>query len=142
MRRAAVLAAGAILIAGALEAQEVRTAIVPDSVTPGDVFRAAIRVLVPIRGRKPILLLSAGFLEDPDLRDAAATARAGNATVYFVDVRGLAQRPFSSAASAVSPALADFARTGGVGGPVSAGPEKRAPWSPSERRSRVRRYPR
>lgn len=47
MRGPTVLLCAIVLAASPLEAQEVRTAVVPDSLTPGDVVRAVIRVLVP-----------------------------------------------------------------------------------------------
>jgi hypothetical protein len=47
VRRYPAIAALALLVAGAAAAQEVRTAVVPDSVTTGDVFRVAVRVLLP-----------------------------------------------------------------------------------------------
>lgn len=47
MRRSIGVALLALLVAGRARAQEVRTAVVPDTVTAGDVFRVAIRVLVP-----------------------------------------------------------------------------------------------
>ena len=45
----------------------------------------------PVRGRKSLLLLSEGFLEDfgSDARAVAAASREANTAVYFVDVRGL-----------------------------------------------------
>ena len=40
----------ALLLAGGANAQEARTAVLPDSVTVGDVFRAAVRIAVPTGG--------------------------------------------------------------------------------------------
>jgi VWFA-related protein len=45
------------------------------------------------RGRKTVILVSTGFVFDPELeetRSVVAASRRGNAAVYFVDVRGLA----------------------------------------------------
>lgn len=47
MRRVAAFAFAALAVAGATSGQEVRTAVVPDTVTAGQVFRVAIRVIVP-----------------------------------------------------------------------------------------------
>jgi VWFA-related protein len=44
------------------------------------------------RGRKPIFVLTQGFISDPDLRqfdDAIDVAQRGNVAVYFLDPRGL-----------------------------------------------------
>ena len=56
----------------------------------GTVQRATL-ALAPIRGRKSLLLFSAGFVDDPAAgsRDVEAAAREANTAVYFVDVRGL-----------------------------------------------------
>jgi VWFA-related protein len=53
--------------------------------------RRALEALAPVRGRKSLLLLSEGFLEDSgsDSRAVAAASREANTAVYFVDVRGL-----------------------------------------------------
>ena len=51
----------------------------------------AINALAPFRGRKSLVFLSPGFLQDEDQRqqDVAAAALQASAAVYFVDVRGL-----------------------------------------------------
>jgi VWFA-related protein len=69
--------------------------------------RRAIEALAPVRGRKSLLLLSEGFLEDfgGDARTVAALSREANTAVYFVDVRGLEALPggLGSAADAGPP---------------------------------------
>jgi VWFA-related protein len=54
-------------------------------------LRREIEALAPIRGRKSILLLSQGFLDDGgrELRDVVASSREANAAIYFVDLDGL-----------------------------------------------------
>ncbi len=56
-----------------------------------DVVRRSLQALAPTRGRKALLLLSPGFLEEstPVSREVTAAAREANTAVYFVDVRGL-----------------------------------------------------
>lgn len=60
-----------------------------------DVFAAvdrAVFALSGVRGRKALLLLSEGFLNDPDLpgaREVAGRCREANLAVYSLDVRGL-----------------------------------------------------
>ncbi|MFN8095394.1 MAG: VWA domain-containing protein [Vicinamibacteria bacterium] len=52
----------------------------------------AVYALSPQKGRKALLLLSEGFLNDPDLdvaRVVAGRCREANLAVYFIDVRGL-----------------------------------------------------
>ncbi len=69
--------------------------------------RRAIEAFAPVRGRKSLLLLSEGFLEDfgGDARAVAALSREANTAVYFVDVRGLEALPggFGSVADAGPP---------------------------------------
>jgi VWFA-related protein len=54
-------------------------------------LRRQIEAFAPIRGRKSILFLSEGFLDDGgrELRDLVAASREANAAIYFVDVNGL-----------------------------------------------------
>ena len=70
--------------------------------------RRAIEAFAPVRGRKSLLLLSEGFLEDfgSDARAVAALSREANTAVYFVDVHGLEALPggLGSAADAGPPA--------------------------------------
>jgi VWFA-related protein len=69
--------------------------------------RRAIEALASVRGRKSLLFLSEGFLEDfeGDARSVAALSREANVAVYFVDVRGLEALPggLGSAADAGPP---------------------------------------
>ena len=63
--------------------------------------RRELAALALDHGRKSLLLLSDGFLEDygSDLREVAAASREANAAIYFLDVRGLVAQPgFGSAA--------------------------------------------
>ena len=72
--------------------------------------RRAVDALRPLRGRKSILLLSRGFIEDEDrrARDIAAASREANTAVYFVDARGLMVGPgIASAETSAPPAPAD-----------------------------------
>lgn len=65
--------------------------------------RRGIEAFAPIRGRKSLLLLSEGFLEDfgGDARAVAALSREANTAVYFVDVRGLVALPGGLGSAAV-----------------------------------------
>jgi VWFA-related protein len=68
--------------------------------------RRALEALAPVRGRKSLLLLSEGFLQDSGSDQLAVTAasREANTAVYFVDVRGLVAIPgFGSAADVGAP---------------------------------------
>jgi hypothetical protein len=61
-----------------------------------DAIRQGLEALAPIRGRKALLFLSEGFLDDPlsgGRRAVAAVSRQANTAVYFVDVRGLVTQP-------------------------------------------------
>jgi VWFA-related protein len=53
--------------------------------------RRGLEAVAPVHGRKSLLFLSEGFIDDPntDERGVLAAAREANAAVYFVDVRGL-----------------------------------------------------
>jgi VWFA-related protein len=55
-------------------------------------MRRAIGALAPFRGRKSVVFVSPGFLEDDDLtqQDVATAALDARTAVYFVDARGLA----------------------------------------------------
>jgi len=57
--------------------------------------------LAPARGRKSLVFLSEGFLEDsaPELRAVMAAAREANTAVYFIDVRGLVALPGGGSAA-------------------------------------------
>ncbi len=72
--------------------------------------RRELEALAFDHGRKALLLLSDGFLEDygSELREVAAASREANTAIYFLDARGLvAQSGFGSASEAVQFALPD-----------------------------------
>jgi VWFA-related protein len=66
-----------------------------------------IEGLAAVRGRKAVLLLSPGFIDDqerPDQRRAIESARRSNVAVYFLDARGLiASTPYAQAQQTGSP---------------------------------------
>ena len=76
-------------------------------------MRRALEALAPVRGRKSLLLLSEGFLEDfgSDSRAVAAASREANTAVYFVDVRGLVALPAYGTAADVGPPPDERERT-------------------------------
>jgi VWFA-related protein len=76
-------------------------------------MRRALEALAPVRGRKSLLLLSEGFLEDSgsDSRAVAAASREANTAVYFVDVRGLVALPAYGTAGDVGPPPDERERT-------------------------------
>jgi len=76
-------------------------------------IRRALEALSPVRGRKSLLLLSEGFLEDSqsDARTVAAASREANTAVYFVDVRGLLALPAYGTAADVGPPPDERERT-------------------------------
>jgi len=60
------------------------------------VIRQGLEALAPIRGRKALLFLSEGFLDDAlwgGRRAVATVSREANTAVYFMDVRGLVSQP-------------------------------------------------
>jgi len=63
--------------------------------------RRGLEALAPIRGRKSLLLLSDGFVDDssPDVRGVEAAAREANTAVYFIDTRGLVALPGGGSAA-------------------------------------------
>jgi VWFA-related protein len=65
--------------------------------------RRQLDALATVRGRKSLILMSPGFLQDdePDIRDTAAASRRANTALYFIDVRGLANQEVFSAANKV-----------------------------------------
>jgi len=75
--------------------------------------RRALEALAPVRGRKSLLLLSEGFLQDSgsDARAVAAASREANTAVYFVDVRGLVALPAYGTAADVGPPPDERERT-------------------------------
>ena len=56
-----------------------------------EVVRRGLEAVAAVRGRKSLLLLSEGFVDDPgtDRRAVLAASREANVAVYFVNVRGL-----------------------------------------------------
>ncbi len=70
----------------------------------------AVFALSGVRGRKSLLLLTEGFLNDPDLdvaREVAGRCREANIAIYSLDVRGLLTG-LSGAESAVVPNTAEL----------------------------------
>jgi VWFA-related protein len=67
--------------------------------------RRGIEAIADLHGRKSLLLLSEGFLQDgaKEAREVAASAREANAAVYFVDVRGLEVFPGGGTAADSEP---------------------------------------
>jgi hypothetical protein len=74
--------------------------------------RRQLDALATVRGRKSLILLSPGFLQDdePDIRETAAASRRANTAVYFISVRGLQNQDVFSAANKVEgqPTLTAF----------------------------------
>jgi VWFA-related protein len=66
--------------------------------------RRQLDALATVRGRKSLILVSPGFLQDdtPDIRETAAASRRANTALYFIDVRGLMGQEVFSAANKVS----------------------------------------
>ena len=69
--------------------------------------RRGLEALASIRGRKSLLLLSEGFVDDPasDLRGVEAISREANTAVYFIDTRGLVALPGGGSAADAEPTL-------------------------------------
>jgi VWFA-related protein len=96
-------------------ARKLRSAI---PIHTGSVYEAIERVAKGLAGgsaRKSILLVSEGFVRDPEYGDDAAAidaARRANAAVYFVDSRGLVSltSSFQASASGPPPAARDVGR--------------------------------
>ena len=75
-----------------------------------EAVRRELAALALGHGRKSLLLLSDGFLEDygSDLREVAAASRQANTAIYFLDARGLVAKPgFGSADEVTSFTLPD-----------------------------------
>jgi VWFA-related protein len=70
-------------------------------------IRLGLEALATVRGRKALIFLSEGFLDDPsssDRRAVASVSREANTAVYFMDVRGLVTQPgFGSSAESGPP---------------------------------------
>jgi VWFA-related protein len=70
------------------------------------VLERALKALEGTRGRKSVILLSKGFIYDPETRgfkDVSLAARRANVAIYFVDARGLVATTSNFAASEGSP---------------------------------------
>jgi VWFA-related protein len=69
--------------------------------------RRQLDALATVRGRKSLILMSPGFLQDDDqqIRETAAASRRANTAVYFVDVRGLQNQAVFSAGDTVAAGL-------------------------------------
>ena len=68
--------------------------------------RARADALEGTRGRKSVILLSKGFIHDPETRgfkDVSRAARRANVAIYFVDARGLVATTSNFTASEGSP---------------------------------------
>lgn len=74
--------------------------------------RRQLDALATVRGRKSLILMSPGFLQDdtPDIRETSAASRRANTALYFIDVRGLQNQEVFSAANKVNggPTLTAF----------------------------------
>jgi VWFA-related protein len=65
-----------------------------------EVLQRVLMSLAPARGRKSVILVSQGFIYDPNLnefKDVIQASRRSNAAMYFVDTRGLGGIPYMSA---------------------------------------------
>jgi VWFA-related protein len=69
--------------------------------------RRGLDALAPVRGRKSLLLLSEGLIDDPDsdLRGVESASREANTAVYFIDTRGLVALPGGGSAADAEPTL-------------------------------------
>jgi VWFA-related protein len=57
-----------------------------------DVMERVLNALAPTKGRKSLVLVSEGFIFDPNLtefKDAVQASRRGNCAIYFLDAKGL-----------------------------------------------------
>jgi hypothetical protein len=65
--------------------------------------RRQLDALATVRGRKTLVLIGPGFLQDDttDIRDTSAASRRANTALYFIDVRGLQTDSLYSAANVV-----------------------------------------
>lgn len=77
-------------------AQDVYNAAVSRRRITMDTMTRALRALAEIRGRKGMILVSQGFIHEPDFRDMKQLVEASlrvNVPVYFIDTRGLVALP-------------------------------------------------
>jgi VWFA-related protein len=78
------------------KAAEVYTAALERKRATLNVLERVARSLVPVKGRKSIILVSEGFVYESELtefRDVARATREANAAIYFLDARGLRGGP-------------------------------------------------
>ena len=71
-----------------------------------EVLQRALAALEGTRGRKSIILLSKGFVYDPEtngFKTVSNAARRANVAIYFVDARGLVATSSNLKASECSP---------------------------------------
>ena len=64
-----------------------------------DLLERVAASLVPVKGRKSIILVSEGFVHEPQLaefRDLVRASRQANAAIYFLDARGLSGGPITT----------------------------------------------
>lgn len=90
-------------------ASEVYARVAAQNATTLGVLERAFASLAPVRGRKSVILVSGGFINDPQeagLRRAVTESRRANAALYFLDARGLTGAP--SNLSAESGTRIDF----------------------------------
>lgn len=126
-RRAALKAGSPELLTGRITAQaaQVYSEAVAQRSATFEGLAAALRALQAQRGRKAVLLLSEGFIDEPAAdkrKELIDAARRANAAIYFVDARGLAGGAWTAdadvrAASDVrdAGAVADDPRRGSAG---------------------------
>jgi len=70
------------------------------------ILERSLASLTTVRGRKSLILVSGGFVQDPRLlgfRRAVTEARRGNVAIYFLDARGLGAAPSSLQAELGAP---------------------------------------
>jgi len=66
-----------------------------------EILERSLEALSATKGRKSLILISEGFIYDPNLKEfkwVAQAARRANAAVYFVNAKGLEGMPFSMTA--------------------------------------------
>lgn len=110
-------------------------------------LRDAVAALALVAGRKSLVVVSEGMVDDPDLgerEEVVDTARRANAAVYFLDVRGLEKLglPGRTALGGSSRAAVDDRRDAAAAGcrHWHRAPGRRD-WGPHPRRERPRHGP-
>jgi VWFA-related protein len=82
-----------------IKAAEVYTAQRSRKLLTLEALKRAAESLAEVKGRKSILLVSEGFVQEsemPEFREVARAAREANAVIYFVDARGLGGLPLTA----------------------------------------------